>query len=144
MSLHVLALQLKPSLLARPESANASVLRTLPFGFNLGDEEIRSRNNLARSAFSRLKSCLWSKREISLRIKSMVYHLSCALNFTLRLRDMACTSSRRRMLEVFENDRIRCIAQRLCAIRGTASSPLTYKHAGTARAKKAPQVSTCS
>ncbi len=36
-------------------------------------DEIRCRINLSRSAFSRLKSCLWSEREISLRIKSMVY-----------------------------------------------------------------------
>ncbi len=30
-----------------------------------GTEEIRSRINLARSAFSRLQSCRWSRREIS-------------------------------------------------------------------------------
>ncbi len=30
-----------------------------------GTEEIRSRVNFARSAFSRLQSCLWSRREIS-------------------------------------------------------------------------------
>ncbi len=36
-------------------------------------EEIRSRINLARSAFSRLQSCLWSRREISLRTKGRVY-----------------------------------------------------------------------
>ncbi len=38
-----------------------------------GTEEIRSRINLARSAFSRLQSCLWSRREISLRTKGRVY-----------------------------------------------------------------------
>ncbi len=32
-----------------------------------------------------------------------------ALNFTLQLRDMTCTRSRRRMLEVFDNDSIRRI-----------------------------------
>ncbi len=37
-----------------------------------GTEEIRSRINLARSAFCRLQSCLWSRREISLRTKSGV------------------------------------------------------------------------
>ncbi len=36
-------------------------------------EEIRSRINLARSAFSRLQSCLWSRREIPLRTKGRVY-----------------------------------------------------------------------
>ncbi len=39
-----------------------------------GTEEIRSRINLARSAFSfRLQSCLWPRREISLRTKTRVY-----------------------------------------------------------------------
>ncbi len=38
-----------------------------------GTGEIRSRINLARSAFSRLQSCLWSRREISLRTKVRVY-----------------------------------------------------------------------
>ncbi len=38
-----------------------------------GTEGIRSRINLARSAFSRLQSCLWSRREISLRTKGRVY-----------------------------------------------------------------------
>ncbi len=38
-----------------------------------GTEEIRSRINLARSAFSHLQSCLWSRCEISLRTKSRVY-----------------------------------------------------------------------
>ncbi len=37
-----------------------------------GTEEIRSRINLARPAFSRLQSCLWSRREISLRTKGRV------------------------------------------------------------------------
>ncbi len=38
-----------------------------------GTEEIRNRINLARSAFSRLQSCLWSQREISLRTRGRVY-----------------------------------------------------------------------
>ncbi len=38
-----------------------------------GTEEIRSRIYLARSAFSCLQSCLWSRREISLRTKGRVY-----------------------------------------------------------------------
>ncbi len=38
-----------------------------------GTEEIRSRINLARSAFSRLQSSLLSRREISLRTKGRVY-----------------------------------------------------------------------
>ncbi len=38
-----------------------------------GTEEIRSRINLARSAFFRLQFCLRSRREISLRTKGRVY-----------------------------------------------------------------------
>ncbi len=38
-----------------------------------GTEEIRSRINLAHSAFSCLQSCLWSRSEISLRTKDRVY-----------------------------------------------------------------------
>ncbi len=41
--------------------------------YGQGTEEIRSRINLARSAFFRLLSCLWSRREISLRTKGRVY-----------------------------------------------------------------------
>ncbi len=36
-----------------------------------GTEEIRSRINLARPAFSRLRSCLWSRREVSMRTQGM-------------------------------------------------------------------------
>ncbi len=61
-----------------------------------GTEEIRRSINLARSAFSRLQFCLWSWREISLCTKGQGLPGSSALNFTLRLRDMACTSSRRK------------------------------------------------
>ncbi len=43
------------------------------FSNGQGTEEIRSRINLARSAFYRLQSCLWSRREISLRTKGKVY-----------------------------------------------------------------------
>ncbi len=38
-----------------------------------GTEEIRSRINLACSAYSCLQSCLWSRFEISLRSKGRVY-----------------------------------------------------------------------
>ncbi len=40
-----------------------------------GTDEIRSRINFARSAFSRLQSCLWSRREISLSTKGRVYQV---------------------------------------------------------------------
>ncbi len=38
-----------------------------------GTKETRNRINLARSDLSRLQSCLWSWREISLRTKGRVY-----------------------------------------------------------------------
>ncbi len=40
-----------------------------------GTEDIRSTINLARSAFSCLQSCLWTRREISLRTKGRVYQV---------------------------------------------------------------------
>ncbi len=74
-----------------------------------GTEEIRSRINLARSAFSCLQLCLWSRREISLRTKGRVYQAvvrSILLNgcqaWPVRVTD-------ERMLEVFDNDSIRRI-----------------------------------
>ncbi len=38
-----------------------------------GAKETRSRINLARFAFSDLQSCLWSRREMTLRTKGRVY-----------------------------------------------------------------------
>ncbi len=61
-----------------------------------GTEEIRSRVNLARSTFSRLQSCLWSRCEISWRKKSRVYQATARLISALRLRDVASTSIRRK------------------------------------------------
>ncbi len=42
-------------------------------GNRQGTNEIRSRINLACSAFSRLPSCLWSRREIPLLTKDKIY-----------------------------------------------------------------------
>ncbi len=38
-----------------------------------GTEEIRTRINLVRPAFSSLRSCLWPRRVISMRTKNCVY-----------------------------------------------------------------------
>ncbi len=38
-----------------------------------GTEEVRNRIKLARSTFSRLQSCPWSRREIFFRTKARVY-----------------------------------------------------------------------
>ncbi len=48
-------------------------LGSMFFANGQGTEEIRGRIYLARSAFSGFQSCLWSRREISLRTKGRVY-----------------------------------------------------------------------
>ncbi len=111
-----------------------------------GTEEIRSRINLARSAFSRLQCCLWSRREISLRTKGSVNQAVVRSILLYGCETWPVRVADERMLEVFDNDSIRRILRvrrRLGAIRGTASPPLPYKHTGTARAKKAPLVWSC-
>ncbi len=68
-----------------------------------GTEGIRSRINLTRSAFSHLQSCLWSRREISLRTKGRVYQ---AVVHTILLYGCETLLERvadERMLEVFDN-----------------------------------------
>ncbi len=42
-------------------------------GFKYITEKVRSKYDLARSAFSSPQSCLWSRREISLHTKGRVY-----------------------------------------------------------------------
>ncbi len=79
-----------------------------------GTEEIRSRINLALSAFSRLQSCLWSRREILLRKKGRVYQ---ALVRSILLHGCETWPVRvadERMLEVFGNDSIRRILRVRC------------------------------
>ncbi len=79
-----------------------------------GTEEIRSRINLARSAFSRLQPCLWSRREILLCTKDRIYQavvrsiLLCGCEtWPLRIAD-------ERILEVFDNDSIHRILRVRC------------------------------
>ncbi len=65
-----------------------------------GTEEIRSRINLARSPFCRLQSCLWPRREISLRTKARVYQAklrsillySCE-TWPVRVSDVTCEAT---------------------------------------------------
>ncbi len=78
-------------------------------GNSQGTEKIRSRINLARSAFSRLQSCLWSRRDISLRTKGRVYQ---AVVRSIRLYGCETWPVRvadERLLEVFDNYGIRRI-----------------------------------
>ncbi len=74
-----------------------------------GTGEIKSRINFARSAFSRLQSCLWSRREISLRTKGRVYQAVVRSIFLYGCETWPVRVADERMLEVFDNDSIRCI-----------------------------------
>ncbi len=82
-----------------------------------GTEEIRSLNNLARSAFSRLQSCQRSRREILLRAKGRIFQ---AVVRSILLDDCETWPVRvvdERMLEVFDNDsicRILRVRRRYC------------------------------
>ncbi len=69
-----------------------------------GTEEIRSRINLARSAFSRLQSGLWSRREISLRTKGRVYQAVVRLILLYGCETWPVIVADERM--VFDNDSI--------------------------------------
>ncbi len=71
------------------------------------NEEIRSRINLARSAFSRLQSCLWSRREISLRIKGTVYQAVVISILLYGCETLPVRVADERMLEIFNNNSIR-------------------------------------
>ncbi len=74
-----------------------------------GTEEIRSRINLARSAFSRLQSCLWSRREISLRTNGRVYQAVVRSILLYGCETWPVRVADERMLEFFDNDSIRRI-----------------------------------
>ncbi len=75
-------------------------------GNGQGTGKIRNRIHLGRSAFPRLQSSVWSRREISFRIKGRIHQAEvCSISFygcetwPIRVADD-------RMLEVFDNDRI--------------------------------------
>ncbi len=80
------------------------------FGANgQGTEEIRSRINLSRSAFSSQQSSLWSRREISLRTKGRVYQAVVSSILLYGCETWPVRVADERMLEVFNNDSIRRI-----------------------------------
>ncbi len=72
-----------------------------------GTEETRSRVNLARSAFSRLQSCLWSRREMS--AEGRVYQAVMRSILLYGYETWPVRVADERMLEVFDNDSIRRI-----------------------------------
>ncbi len=60
-----------------------------------GTKEIRSRTNLGRSAYSRQHSCLWSLLTF-VAYKRQDRQGSDSFDSAVQLRDVACTSSRRK------------------------------------------------
>ncbi len=74
-----------------------------------GTEEIRSRINLARSAFSRLQSCILSRRQISLHTQGRVYQAVVRSILLHGCETWPARVANERMLEVFDNDSIRRI-----------------------------------
>ncbi len=76
-----------------------------------GTEEIRSRIHLARSAFSRLQSGLWSQREISLRRKRRVYLAEVRSILFYGCETWPVRVADERMLEAFDNDSIHRISR---------------------------------
>ncbi len=66
-------------------------------------DEISGRIGLVRSAFTRLKTTLWSRREIPLKTKGRIYGFE---TWPFREEDL-------RRFEVCDNDRLRCILRRL-------------------------------
>ncbi len=79
-----------------------------------GTEEIRSRINLARSAFSRLQSCLWSRREISFRTKGRVYQAVVRSILLYGCETWLVRVTDEKMLGVFDKYSIRRILRVKC------------------------------
>ncbi len=82
-----------------------------------GTEEIRSRINIARSAFSLLQSCLWSRREISLYTKGRVYQTVVRPILLNGCETWPVRVVEEMMLEFFDNGsryRIRRVKRRYC------------------------------
>ncbi len=72
-------------------------------------ENSKIRINLARSAFSRLQPCLWSRREILLRTKGRVYQAVVRSILLYGCETWPVRVAEERSLEAFDNDSIRRI-----------------------------------
>ncbi len=72
-------------------------------------KDFKSRINLARTAFSRLQFCLWTRREISLRTKGRVYQAVRLSILLYGCETWPVRKAHERMLEAFDNDSIRRI-----------------------------------
>ncbi len=75
---------------------------------------MRSRINLACSAFSRLQSCLWSRCEISLHAKGRVCRAAVRSILLYVRKIWPVRVANERMLEVFDNDSICRILHMRC------------------------------
>ncbi len=74
-----------------------------------GTEDTRSRINLTSSTFSRLQSCLWSWREISLRTKGRVYQAVVRSILFYGCKMSPARVADERVLAFFDNNSIRRI-----------------------------------
>ncbi len=72
-------------------------------------DEISVRIGLARSAFTRLKSTLWSRREISFKTKGRIYEALVRTVFLYGCETWPVRVKDLRRLEVFDNDCLMCI-----------------------------------
>ncbi len=84
-------------------------LDSMFFANSQGAEVIRSRINLAGSAFSRLQPCLWSRRGIWLRTKGRVYQAVAQSILLYSCETWPVRVADKRMLEAFDKDSIRRI-----------------------------------
>ncbi len=75
---------------------------------------MKNRINLARSAFSHLQSCLWPRREISVRTKGGIYHALVQSILLCGCETWQVRVADGRMLEVFDNGRIQRILHVRC------------------------------
>ncbi len=89
-----------------------------------GTEEIRSRINLACSAFSRLEFCLWSRREISLCTKGRVYQAIVRSILLYGCGTWPVRVAEETMSEVFDNSSI----SRLLRVRRRDCVPSVELH----------------
>ncbi len=88
-----------------------------------GTEEIRSRINLVRSAFSRLQSYPWAPCAISLRTKGRVYQAVARTIFLYSFETGPVRVADVKMLEAFDNDNIRRILHVKCRDRVSSVEP---------------------
>ena len=72
--------------------------------------EVNNRINLARVAFNRLKSCLWVRREISLKTKGRIYQALIRSILLYGCETWPLRKSDVHQLEVFDNDCIRAVS----------------------------------